>query len=381
MEFFKYMLAFTLMVISSLMVTLSHTQAPDSKKQRCPQKQSSWDAVKKLLTCKHIEKGKVHDPAARLLAPSRNGYTKLSSCGALCTSVVVPTSKGSGKRRVHEARQCSSLGSEEALLQNHDRQRSARGVQLRRLSGCYECRTVSEPGRYLLPRATICACDECGEVFIKAESLELHKAIKHAVSELGPEDSGRHIVEIIFQSSWLKNDAPLCVIDRILKIHNTPMTVATFEAHRDSVKLRAARNAKRHPRCAADGNELLRFHCTTIGCSLGSKGATSLCSVSSGCCRVCGIIRDGFYEKGICTTAGSGRAHDSLVVGGRRAMLVCRVIAGRVRRGAADGVMEDYDSVAAGGYDSVAGAGGGVEELFVLNPKAILPCFVVVYRT
>lgn len=40
-------------------------------------------------------------------------------------------------------------------------------------------------------------------------------------------------------------------------------------------------------------------------------------------------------------------------------------------------------SAAAGSYDSVAGYGGiysNLEELYVFNPRAILPCFVVIYK-
>lgn len=62
-------------------------------------------------------------------------------------------------------------------------------------------------------------------------------------------------------------------------------------------------------------------------------------------------------------------------------MLVCRVIAGRIR------LPGDGDLAGEDGYDSVAGGPGfGVgasfttlEELFVANPRAILPCFVVIY--
>jgi hypothetical protein len=63
-------------------------------------------------------------------------------------------------------------------------------------------------------------------------------------------------------------------------------------------------------------------------------------------------------------------------------MLVCRVIAGRVRRIADDAPTEE-DSVSAGSYDSVAGCAGiysNLEELIVFNPRAILPCFVVIYK-
>ena len=80
------------------------------------------------------------------------------------------------------------------------------------------------------------------------------------------------------------------------------------------------------------------------------------------------------------TTASSGRAHDCLGVEARglRAMLVCRVIAGRVKRTEKDAPMVDD-----GPYDSVAGYAGlysNLEDLYVFNPRAILPCFVVIYK-
>lgn len=56
-------------------------------------------------------------------------------------------------------------------------------------------------------------------------------------------------------------------------------------------------------------------------------------------------------------------------------MLVCRVIAGRVSRGTAE-ADEGYDSAVAGS----AGAYTDLEELMVFNPRAILPCFVVIYK-
>ncbi|KAG0495323.1 hypothetical protein HPP92_000014 [Vanilla planifolia] len=73
------------------------------------------------------------------------------------------------------------------------------------------------------------------------------------LSELGPEDSSRNIVEIIFQSSWLKKQPPACTIDRILKIHNSDKTIARFDGYRDSVKIKAGVLAKKHPRCVGMG--------------------------------------------------------------------------------------------------------------------------------
>ena len=124
-----------------------------------------------------------------------------------------------------------------------------------------------------------------------------------AVSELGPNDTSRNVVEIIFQSSWLVRKpraAPVYRIERILKVQNSGKTVERFEQYRERVKAsadasRADELARRsYPRCAADGNELLRFQCTTFNeCSLGLAGSTALCRSPSQC-KLCSIIRDGF---------------------------------------------------------------------------------------
>jgi hypothetical protein len=246
------------------------------------------------------------------------------------------------------------------------------------------------------------------------------------VSELGPEDSGRNIVEIIFKSSWQKRDhRSICHIDRILKVHNAPRTVARFEAYRDAVRSRC--RAVVAARAAADGNELLRFHSAPLACALGLSGATALCCAGGGGgaadesaaataspCGVCTAIRHGFapwvgaHPLGVRTTASSGRAHDCgsssassssvqqqphqlasdvNAPAACRAMLVCRVIAGRVRRDGDGATSSAADEDPEGPFDSVAGEDassssvyGNLEELFVANPRAILPCFVVIYR-
>ncbi|KAK3143277.1 hypothetical protein QOZ80_4AG0298390 [Eleusine coracana subsp. coracana] len=294
------------------------------------------------------------------------------------------------------------------------------GMQLRRLSGCYECHMVVDPifrdSSSMRAAAAICPCPDCGEIFVRQESLQLHQSIRHAVSELGSDDTSRNIIEIIFQSSWLKKQSPVCRIQRILKVHNTARTLARFEEYRDAVKAKAAsssskkkkgKNSNKHPRCTADGNELLRFHCAALGCNLGIDGATHLC----GACHTCAIIRDGFNnnnnasdDDGIRTMATSGRAHDAATAAmgqdGCRAMLVCRVIAGRVKRPSSNlnlnlnlNLHEEVQQEAADDddddeeeeeeYESIAGSAGvysNMEELQVFNPRAILPCFVVIYK-
>ncbi|XP_062097927.1 uncharacterized protein LOC133803813 [Humulus lupulus] len=406
-------------------------QAKQHQQQQKPT--SSWDQIKNLLTCKQIEGSRVHDPSKN----GTVGYSKLgSSCGSICSFRDVVHGNTRVVHRADNSPENSTVGQETGLLSrkavNGSSTRStsgsarsnggtgytlsSRGMQFRKLSGCYECHMIVDPSRYpIIPRSTISACSQCGEVFPKIESLELHQAVRHAVSELGPEDSGRNIVEIIFKSSWLKKDNPIFQIERILKVQNTQRTIQRFEDCRDAVKTRALNSTRKNPRCAADGNELLRFHCSTLTCSLGSRGASSLCGSVPGC-GVCTIIRHGFQGnksgsssnnnnnntaattttsiatqtqgsesgKGVWTTASSGRAHDSLrCTDGRRAMLVCRVIAGRVKRYADDAPAEE-DSVSLGSsYDSVAGYAGvysNLEELIVFNPRAILPCFVVIYK-
>ena len=82
----------------------------------------------------------------------------------------------------------------------------------------------------------------------------------------------------------------------------------------------------------------------------------------------------------IATMATSGHAHDMAQVssdGEKKAMLVCRVVAGRVKKTADRKSSEDSDC------DSESPSSEGVcsdlDELFLFNPRAILPCFVVLY--
>ncbi|XP_065876904.1 uncharacterized protein [Euphorbia lathyris] len=241
-------------------------------------------------------------------------------------------------------------------------------------------------------RNDIFPCTVCGEIFQKSQLLEQHQAIKHAVSELSDGDSGKNIVYIIFKTGWsCKEKNP--EINRILKIHNSPKIVSRFEEYREIVKGKAARNGgvrRRDERCIADGNELLRFYCSTFMCDLGEKGKSGICNEQY--CSVCGIIKSGFSGKmdGISTLSSSYRAHVAIpadieeefkFMNVKRAMLVCRVVAGRV---GCEMMKED----GGGGYDSLVGRNGGSgihsrldeEELVVFNPRAVLPCFVIVYN-
>ncbi|XP_028775034.1 uncharacterized protein LOC114731943 [Neltuma alba] len=408
-----------------------HVNRSQNQQLQRTEKQASWAAIRGLLPCRSVqiqqpqleavkqpkqkqEQRKLQEEEEAVSEESRNKCKKMRCSGSLCNNTKIVARPETVTPDINKVKKaslggCTSANNDashsnrslKAPLQelngvaatasssNSSVSGSFRGMPFRRFSGCYECRMVVDP---LLPftrdpslRSSIYPCPHCGEIFMKPENLDLHQAVKHAVSELGPEDTSKNIVEIIFHSSWLKKQSPVCKIDRILKVHNTQRTITKFEEYRESIKAKAIKLSKKHPRCIADGNELLRFHCTTSLCSLGLKGSTSLCN-STPQCSACGIIKNGFKVfaggKGILTTATSGKAHDKAEVLGdenneKRAMLVCRVIAGRVKKNIeGGGIMstEEYDSLA-----GEVGAYSNLEELYVSNPRAILPCFVVFY--
>lgn len=236
-------------------------------------------------------------------------------------------------------------------------------------------------------RSDVFPCPACGEVLSKPHLLDLHQATHHSLSELSDADSSNSIIRIIFLSGWRGKSSP--TIHRILKIHNAPRTLARFEEYRDTVRSRASRRGG-DERCIADGNERLRFYCSTILCSLRRQGVCG-----SPYCSACGIVRHGFGGKqaeldGIATHATSWAAHVSLpedlerefaYLHVRRAMLVCRVVAGRVARGDGGAAAAEDEEKGTSLFDSVvpAGRGGGEEELLVFHPRAVLPCFVIIY--
>ncbi|KAF6173957.1 hypothetical protein GIB67_039908 [Kingdonia uniflora] len=248
---------------------------------------------------------------------------------------------------------------------------------------------VTSNPRILHDGVSSVSCHKCGEQFGKWEAVEAHHLSKHAVTELVEGDSSRKIVEIICKTSWLKSENNCGRIERVLKVHNMQKTLARFEEYRETVKIKASKLPKKHPRCLADGNELLRFYGTTVACSLGMSGSSSLCISEK--CSVCRVIRHGFSTRkelkgstGVFTTSTSGRAFESIKLPEetpslKKALIVCRVIAGRVHR-----PLENFQELGGqSGFDSVAGKVGlysNIEELYLLHPRALLPCFIVICK-
>ncbi|OEL17731.1 hypothetical protein BAE44_0021251 [Dichanthelium oligosanthes] len=202
-----------------------------------------------------------------------------------------------------------------------------------------------------------------------------------ALTELPAGHSSRQVVEIIFLSSWSPLPLPVPqpppplpqpgaptttstsafpgVVEMLFRVHNPARAVARFEDYRASVRARAGGAA----RSAADGNEMMRF---SPAPPYGSSPSSSTTATGGG--------ED---DPRIRTFDGSGGAHASGrgPATGRRAMFLCRVIAGRVAEAgtgahpAAPG-KEHFDSVR-------VGKGG---ELVVFDRRAVLPCFLIIYR-
>ncbi|GJN20074.1 hypothetical protein PR202_gb07401 [Eleusine coracana subsp. coracana] len=173
------------------------------------------------------------------------------------------------------------------------------------------------------------------------------------MAELPEGHSSRRVVELIFSSGWGGGATP--EVEALFRVHSAARAVARFEEARA-----AARDHGAAARCGADGNEMMRFQCR--------RGAsTDVFGAGVDTCRL------GASASAVRTFACSAAAHASAGGGpstGRRAMLVCRVIAGRVRHAS------DHPAAAAD-YDSVDMGNG---ELVVLDSRAVLPCFLIIYK-
>ncbi|KAK6138685.1 hypothetical protein DH2020_027575 [Rehmannia glutinosa] len=189
-----------------------------------------------------------------------------------------------------------------------------------------------------------------------------------SLTELPEGHPSRNVVEIIFHTSWGEKSFS-GQVEMVFKVQNLTRTVTRFEEYREMVRScvsstdAAADGVEDHARCVADGNEVMRFYCL---------GATSGGGAYEAGCGAWALY--GGKGAAVCTYSGSGCAHEKAGGGkGRRAMLVCRVIAGRVRK------QLGFDSLldSRAGFDSVSGEDG---ELLVFDSRALLPCFLIIYK-
>lgn len=217
--------------------------------ERCPKKASdhrpqklekthSWTSVRGILSCRDqnpkqqvIEMKPIEEPVSGGSATASKKCKKVKCSGSLCSNTRImnrpletspqstsSTPNGSGAHRkrslssVISSSSCSASASAPSSLSASFNSSATTSVgagsyrgggnrmNLRRFSGCYECRMVVDPIVTRDPslRSTICSCPECGEIFMKPERLELHEAIKHA----GNNDSSFNDAQISWGSSF-----------------------------------------------------------------------------------------------------------------------------------------------------------------------------------
>ena len=183
------------------------------------------------------------------------------------------------------------------------------------------------------------------------------------------------IAETVFRSWWAAAGEIGDTVEKVLKVNNSVDVLHRFEEYKEMVKSKAKENrvGLRLERLGADGNELLMFHGAVITCSLGSgkEGGFSICSEKRcGACRFIGSVEETTTTTTAWLCGNSWRAHEKVatecIVNGlspatRNAIILCKVIAGRV-------------------VSSTEDRSDGSAELMVLNPRAILPCFVIIYN-
>uniref|UniRef100_A0A0A9GCI7 Uncharacterized protein n=1 Tax=Arundo donax TaxID=35708 RepID=A0A0A9GCI7_ARUDO len=192
-----------------------------------------------------------------------------------------------------------------------------------------------------------------------------------ALTELPAGHSSRQVVEIIFLSSWSSLPQPqpppgapaaaACAfpgeVEMLFRVHNPPRAVARFEDYRAAVRARAGGSS----RSAADGNEMMRF-------SPAPPHGSASCSGAGGGKDDAMRVR---------TFDGSSGAHASGrgPASGRLAMFLCRVIAGRVAEAGTAG--SESKPKPGKEHDSVRVGKG---ELVVFDRRAVLPCFLIIYK-
>ncbi|CAL0306202.1 unnamed protein product [Lupinus luteus] len=360
-----------------------------------------WHYLKKSLYCKpHCKE--IHDPrrtkdhkSDRRKKQSKESDSKqdspTSQAGSAISNpvthvIVLDTSSGGNKPCCYPF----PPNNEDASKGVEGSQTSTRTSNLQKTHcvDCAQCNFFSKPRvRVMVKR------DSPSSLRDKFESLDKDDtSVEHSVIQLHKEDSTWQIIEKICQTSYTNSETRAAEIEIILKVLNHQKAFNSFEGCREMARTNSEKLADKLPRCLADGNEILRFHGTTIACSLGINDdySNSFCTLDQ--CGLCQILRDGFSTKteefndalGVLTTSSCEKAFETIglsdEVYGRKCVIVCRVIAGRIHNPLQEIQEIITDDSGFGSLVKKINAESDIEELFVLNPSAVLPCFVAIYK-
>lgn len=193
----------------------SHTQKPEEPKQQ-QQQLKQQQQQQPHQGQKQKQKQKLKQKQEQAMEEAAKKSKKMKCSGSLCnnTKVMHRPETGSPERHKKRATMGSTLTNNEgsnrsssmkgplnelngivstsssslSMSSNSSVGGSFRGMPFRRFSGCYECRMVVDPvlgfTRDPSLRGSICSCPDCGEIFMKAENLELHQAVRHAGKQI-----------------------------------------------------------------------------------------------------------------------------------------------------------------------------------------------------
>ncbi|XP_027192255.1 uncharacterized protein [Cicer arietinum] len=364
-----------------------------------------WLCLKKSLPCKP-DSSEVHDPKAnkhhrRKNNKDKNDFSNVKDCtksqansimlNPVCVTHEIVIDRKSGEIKICPCYPCS---------QSIEDGKGVEGSSNRSMPStktyCVDC----ECGIFSKPKVkvvkdsrngnfpTITCPREFGEKSNSLDTIEEeHDISEHSVIKLQRQESSWQIIKKICEASNVNGERKAIEIECVLKVQNTQETFACFEDCREMIKINVEKLQINHLRCLVDGNEMLRFHGTTIACSLGVNDFSTLCTLDH--CGLCQILRHGFTAKegfkdniGVFTTSTCEKAINSISFTNkpppmRKCVMVCRVIAGRINNPLQE-IQEMNDSR----YDSLVkkiSCQSDIEELIVLNPRAVLPCVVVIY--
>ncbi|RDX84118.1 Protein BCCIP-like protein, partial [Mucuna pruriens] len=352
-----------------------------------------WHLLKKSLPCKP-QSSEVHDPKASR-STQRKKQVKIETQEEKHVSHEIFVDRSSGEIKICQCYPCSHQGNEDGKgVQEPYPLTSTKRVISSSKSHCVDCDECYVFSKKKVPRQkdsnvppTSIPHHQFKERLKSIDTVEEeHDDIpEHSVIQLEREGSSYKIIKQICQDSYIDCEGKVAHIGCVLRVQNKQVTFAYFEECREMVRVKSERLQNEHPRCLVDGNELLRFHGTTIACSLGLNASCTLCTLDQ--CGVCQILRHGFEANqefhgvlGVYTTCTSGKAIDSISSSNnnsvpRKSVMVCRVLAGRIHHNPPLEIKEMIDH----GFDSLVkkmSDQSQIEELIVLNPRAVLPCFL-----
>lgn len=162
----------------ALLTSTPQTSVAETIKQKHSSKQrkhvSSWRQIKNLFTCKQIQTSTaVHDPSRNNITTISGAYSKLGHCKSICSLNDVVHGNTRVVHRPDNSPESSSVGQETSLICRKNGSgvpllsssrslasnasvrsnagsfsTSSRGMQFRKLSGCYECHMIVDPSRY-----------------------------------------------------------------------------------------------------------------------------------------------------------------------------------------------------------------------------------------